>query len=337
MAAHAGPRLTLLDLPDDVLQHVMCCLLQPASSPLPEGDAAGVQMATLRDALPVSYTCKRLHRLLHASMENVCLWSQTLTDSALESFAGNAGSSLRRFVVRACTSLTDQGILSLVQRAPHLRSLDLSFVSAVTDASVVAVCASLSTSLRKLLLRKCVQLTDVSIKAISACSQLEVVDISYCTEVTDVGVGELVRGCGSSLLLLSMSNCKLLTDATLVAIGQHCRRLEQLCARGLPRITDDGFALLCRGIGWKVDGIDVLDCVSLTRDPVLSALREYCPRIAASIERETEAKSLRQILVTTLRANIFIVHGCDPKSGRDTIHMVSQPLLTCDGSAHCRL
>lgn len=34
------------------------------------------------------------------------------------------------------------------------------------------------------------------------------------------------------------------------------------------------------------------------------------------------SKSLRQILVSTLRQNIFIVHGSDPNSKRDTVHTV---------------
>lgn len=320
--ANIKPDLKLLDLPDDVLQLILRCLTRPPRAPVVEGDVSGVQLATLRQALPVALTCKRLYALLYSTLDNVCLWSPNLVDDELEQLAVNAGEYLRRLVVRGCVKLTDKSVYALIRNAPRLRAIDLSFVREISDSSIEALCSSTCATLEKLLLRKCAKLTDRSLIAAANCTSLEIVDFSYCPLVTDLGVEALVAGCGNNVRLLSMSFCVLLTDSSLRSIGRHCFALQQLCARGLPRISDHGFERMCRGIGTCVEGIDVLDCTSLTRDPVVLALRAHCPKIAASVEKDTEGKTLRQILVTTLRANIFIVHGCDPKSGRDTIHMV---------------
>ncbi len=322
LGTNVRPNLKLLDLPDDVLQLILRCLTRPPRTPIVEGDVSGVQLATLRQALPVAQTCKRLHSLLYSTLDNVCLWSPNLEDAELKQLAKNAGPHLRRLVVRGCVKLTNDSVYSLTLYARRLRAIDLSFVCEVSDSAIETFCSSTSGTLEKLLLRKCNKLTDLSLIAAGKCTSLEIVDFSYCSLITDTGVDALVAGCGNNLRLLSMSFCGLLSDATLRSIGQHCSALQQLCARGLPKITDLGFATLCAGVGATVEGIDVLDCTSLTRDPVVEALRKHCPKIAGGAENDTEGKTLRQILVTTLRANIFIVHGCDPKSGRDTIHMV---------------
>lgn len=318
-------RTRLLDLPDDVLRHVLRCLTRPVVGrcrAIPEGDVTGVQIPTLRAALPAAFTCKRMYRLLFGALDNLCLWRPSLEDAQLAALSRNAGLALRRLVLRGCALLTDDGVAALANSAPHLRAVDLSFCSLITDKGVEAVGRAASTALQKLLVRKCDQLGDPACAAIARCTALEVLDVSYCGLMTDDGVGKMVRGCGRTLKMLSLSHCTALTDSTLASIGEHCTSLTQLCARSLPRVTDVGFAALCAGIGHSAEGVDVLDCLSLTRDAVVRALRAHCTHIADTLERDTEWKTLEQVLVTTLRANIFIVHGCDPKNSRPTIHMV---------------
>ncbi|CDF40930.1 unnamed protein product [Chondrus crispus] len=48
----------------------------------------------------------------------------------------------------------------------------------------------------------------------------------------------------------------------------------------------------------------------------------YCPNIFARIVPSYFDKTLEQVLVSTLRHNIFIVHGSDPMTSRSTVHTV---------------
>lgn len=315
----------LLHLPNDVLRYIMSMITHVRHDELREaGDAyaSGVEVGSFRNALPLAYTCTKMLTIFYSSLDNLCLWSTSLSDNTLRSLCINASFDVKRLVLRGCEQLNDDGIHAVTAHLTQIRSVDLSFLPNITDSSVAALCTRRRKQLRKVLLRKCVQLTDVSVAALAHCRNLQVVDISYVPKVTDAGISLLAAGCGSNLRLLSISHNYRLTDISFRAIGLYCHNLTQLCARGLPLVSDRGFEALCENIGEQIEGIDVLDCVSLTRDPVLSCIRAYCPRVYANVYEDSDAKSLRQILVTTLRSNIFIVHGCDPVTGRDTIHMV---------------
>lgn len=146
--------------------------------------------------------------------------------------------------------------------------------------------------------------------------------MSYCSAITDIGLCQVAKGCASSLQLFAFAKVAVLTDRTFAAIGAHCTNIIQLCARGLPHVTDAGFEQLCRGIGNTAEGIDVTLCISLTRDATLRSLSRYCNHIYRQLMPCFAARSLSQIIISTLRQNIFIVHGSDPGNRNETVHTV---------------
>lgn len=273
-------------------------------------------------AVKLTEVCTTLQRHFNAALDNVCFSSARVSDAVVTSLARRAAPVLKRLVLRGCTRVTDTSLRSLARYATSLRSLDLSFVAGVTDVGVAALCVASAPRLTKLLLRKCPCVGDITLKGVAVCEKLETLDISYCPNVTDVGIVAVAEGCGTTLKLLAMSYDVLVSDVGITALGKWCTSLVQLCARGLPRVSDIGLKRLCEGLGDSIEGIDVTDCTSLTRDSTLCALRMYCRKIYAHVMPGFASKSLRQILVSTLRQNIFIVHGSDPSTGRDTVHTV---------------
>lgn len=214
--------------------------------------------------------------------------------------------------------LTDASALAVAACMTSLRAVDFSFVPHISDCGVTAICSALGKQLEKLLLRKCTKLTDVSLRAIAECTRLETLDISHIgAALTDEGFSVMVAGCGPSLHLLSMSNNPSLSDESFCAIGMWCNSMVQICARGLPLVTDVGFEGLCQGIGQAVRGVDVIDCTGLTKSGVIGALTRFCPAISLV---DPENHSLRHVLISGLRTNIFIVRGIDPMSKMDTVH-----------------
>ncbi|PXF47517.1 F-box/LRR-repeat protein 2 [Gracilariopsis chorda] len=316
---HSPERPALLSLPDDVLLEIIYRLTH-SPHPTRTNSMNLVEQHTYKNGLPLATTCTKLASVFYNSLDNVCLSSTNVNDAAIQSLATNASDALRRLVLRDC-HVSNNSLFAL-KNAPYLRSLDLSFVRSIDHVGLTAFCNAAAPRLTTLLLRLCPGVNDAAMNAVAKCRQLHTLDVSYCKQLTDTGIRRVVSGCGSSLRLLAVAHIPCLTDQSFAAIGTYCTNLLQLCARGLQFVTDIGFASLCEGVGKGVEGIDVTACNGLTRDATLSSLRLHCPKIYTHIMPAFAARSLRQIIISTLRQNIFIVHGSDPTSGNETVHTV---------------
>lgn len=316
--ARAGNQTTLLDLPQELLVAILRHVSGRKST-----DTTVIGTDALQCMLPSAESCRSLNAAVYQSMDAVVMSGNNVLDSSVLALCERVGLDLRHLVLRSCDMLTNASVLHIAAHARMLAKVDLSFVESVTDYGVIRLCRATRSTLRQILLRKCTQLTDVSAAAIGSCARVADVDLSFVSTLTDVGVTQLVSGIGSTLRTLALAECPHLSDLSLEAIGQYCSTLSRFCARGLPLISDAGFGALCRGIGPAVRGIDILDCPSLTRDAVLGALHKQCPRISAVLPSDADRRPLRQIIITTLLQNIFIVRGRDPTSRRNTVHMIA--------------
>lgn len=313
------PPISLLSLPDDILFEIVRTLTH---SPHPTRTTSMnlVEQHTYKNGLPLASTSKKLAKVFYNSLDNVCLSSTKVDDAAVQALSTNASHALRRLVLRAC-HVSNVSLQSL-KNVPNLRSIDLSFVNTIDYTGIIAFCSATAPRLTTLLLRRCPGVSDAAMSAIAKCHQLHTLDLSYCKKLTDTGIVRVTSGCSSSLRLLAIAHIPSLTDQSFAAVGSFCTNLTQFCARGLSYVTDIGFAALCLGIGNTAEGIDITSCNGLTRDATLRSLRLHCPRIYSHIMPAFAARSLRQIIISTLRQNIFIVHGSDPHSGKETVHTV---------------
>lgn len=320
--ASLDARARLFALPDDMLLEIVRRVTHARHDAPANGSTLVVDHRSYARSIALAQTSRQLEHYFYRSLDNVCLSSDAVDDQVVDRLARRTAAVLNRIVLRGCTNVSNHAVHSLAEHSQALRSVDLSFITSVTDDGIIALCASTAPRLRKLLLRKCERVGDASLKAVAQCAQLDTLDLSYCPRVTDVGLFKVAFGCGKSLRLLAVSHDVLLTDRALRFVGRHCKVLNQFCARGLPNISDVGLRDLCEGLRDVVEGIDVTDCISITRDSTLLSLRTYCKKIYTHIIPSFASKSLRHILVSTLRQNIFIVHGSDPNSGRETVHTV---------------
>lgn len=310
----------LLSLPDDLISkisyHICHAPENPASAPYP---TTTVDYAGYSRGAALAQTCTHLASTFYTSLDAITLPSiATLDDGSVAALARRAGPATTRLVLRSCTLLGNASVLSIAAHMTSLRWVDLSFLPSLTDASIIALTRTTHRQLRKLLVRKCTSLTDASLAAIALCTNLETLDISHIgPALSDSGVVAIAAAAGTNLRLLSLSRNPSLTDVSLCAIGAHCPALVQLCARSLPLITDHGVTELCRGVGRSARGLDFIDCAALTKYGIVDAFGRYCPAISVV---DPEGHSLKHVLISGLRANIFIVRGIDPSSKQDTVH-----------------
>ena len=91
--------------------------------------------------------------------------------------------------------------------------------------------------------------------------------LAYCSDVTDVGMAALCRGC-PKLTSLDIGGCTRLTERTVRAIGLHCRQIISLDLGGCR-------ACVCFSSGSRVSGVH---SVSLSSRATLSFYGQTQPR-----------------------------------------------------------
>lgn len=121
-------------------------------------------------------------------------------DPELDPFTNRPRTPPRRLLhlnLGRCTRLTDAALRALADNVPMLEGLELGGCVALTDAGFAALLPTLP-RLTHLDLEECTELTDATLVALArgpAARRLVSVGVSYCENVGDSGVVELVRKC----------------------------------------------------------------------------------------------------------------------------------------------
>ena len=116
----------------------------------------------------------------------------------------------------------------------QLRELHLCNLRTLTDA-VVATVVQAAPHLEHVSLYGCVQLTDASVVALSACTALVELSLRGVHRLTDAALAAVP----ARLKGLNIAGCKLITSAGVVAVADRCAGLERLNAHGV-NVSDAG-------------------------------------------------------------------------------------------------
>ncbi|KAI8813706.1 hypothetical protein BJ742DRAFT_672450 [Cladochytrium replicatum] len=146
-----------------------------------------------------------------------------LTDTAVSSIS-SVGSKLRVLSLSFCCALTEDSLVLLSRGCPQLQVLDLSFCGgAVTDSSLETLGKGLTSSLERLSVRGCIQVTNTGLCNLEVlCPLLFALNVSQCKFV-QVAVFE-----GSRFKFLKGGESLLSTDlGILPSLGQVQLRHER--------------------------------------------------------------------------------------------------------------
>lgn len=106
-----------------------------------------------------------------------------------------------------CSNLTDQALRSMAGNVPNLEALQLGGCVSLTDSGFTALLPTLG-KLTHLDLEECSELTDATLLALArgpAAKKLEHLQCSYCENMGDQGMTEIIRKC-PGLRNLEMDN-----------------------------------------------------------------------------------------------------------------------------------
>ncbi|RHZ45697.1 hypothetical protein Glove_661g63 [Diversispora epigaea] len=134
--------------------------------------------------------------------------------------------------------LTDHSIIELAKACNKLQYLEISWSGDVTDKSIYKIarsCYSLRhlgigggsyPDLRELDLSDCEQITDIGIRKIAQCLNLEHLALNSLGFINDKTICIIVQSC-PNIRYLNLEFCYV-TDTVVEAIAQSCRNMEYL-------------------------------------------------------------------------------------------------------------
>ncbi|KAI8142981.1 hypothetical protein BJV82DRAFT_515726 [Fennellomyces sp. T-0311] len=205
------------------------------------------RVATLLDfasMIRFSGTCRKFYHTFHTpdQWQKLDLGSSNrlMTDETIEVLADMIGPNVEFMYLTHCFHLTDQAILTLVDRTPQIRKLDLN---------------------------SCWLITDKSMEALGTLRHLEWLDLSNCRKITNQGIRRLLEQ-NPRIKHLTLSYCKNLTDQAMYYFAKYATDdLESLNLQRCTKITDQGF------VHWfneaphafaRLRTLDLTDCSFLT-------------------------------------------------------------------------
>ncbi|XP_008299140.1 F-box/LRR-repeat protein 13 [Stegastes partitus] len=190
--------------------------------------------------------------------------------------------ALKEIVINDMPTLSDSCVLALLAKcnclsaislldAPHLSDIAFKAIAEaaklktfstesnnqLTDVSWKALCSN-SQGLRRLHAAKCPRMTDASLKSVATLKNLEYLDVSFCSRVSDVGIQYLTEGSSvTKLEELNISHCSNITDASVMRIAQRFCKLYHLDLSYCERLTDLAVEWLS---GSSVCSLDISGC-----------------------------------------------------------------------------
>ncbi|KAK1288688.1 hypothetical protein QJS10_CPB19g01879 [Acorus calamus] len=200
----------------DILSGFNSSCLKGLSSVLEELYIDDCQSVDAMMILPVLKKLKNLEVLSVARVERVC-------DKFIRELVSACGLSIKALVLEDCRNLTVASIKAIGEKCSNLRALDISKLHKLRDVALQHLangCRTISE------LKLCsLALSDKSVAAyieasgeslieLSLNSIKEVLDLSFCREMTDEALGLIVDSC-SNLVMLKLFGCSQVTDVFL--------------------------------------------------------------------------------------------------------------------------
>ncbi|XP_072291438.1 F-box and leucine-rich repeat protein 13 [Eucyclogobius newberryi] len=112
-------------------------------------------------------------------------------------------------------------------------------------------------------LRGCTFITWPSLKCVSECRNLQELNLSECSNITDVMVQKITKGC-PCLLYLNLS-CTNITNPALRELSRNCLNLQYLSVAYCSGFTDQGFVYLKTGRGCRnLVHLNLSGCTQMT-------------------------------------------------------------------------
>uniref|UniRef100_A0A0V0IVK1 Putative ovule protein n=1 Tax=Solanum chacoense TaxID=4108 RepID=A0A0V0IVK1_SOLCH len=193
-----------------------------------------------------------------------------LTCDGISCLSNSLGSVLRELYLDNCEAIHPMLILPALLKLEHLEVLSVAGIQTVCDAFIKEFVTNRGQSLREIILKGCMELTDRSLKDISQnCPRLRAIDLSDLCKLTDSAIEHLATGCrevdnlklcrnpfsdeavaayvetsGGSLKELSLNRVKKVSHNTAMSLVKCSKNLISLDLSWCRNLTNEALGLI---------------------------------------------------------------------------------------------
>ncbi|XP_038058124.1 uncharacterized protein LOC119729581 [Patiria miniata] len=221
-------------------------------------------------------TCLKEFFMANTELRMLTVCWKELSDSMLEIIA-MGGTELRSLCLIDCSGLTSLGVAHLLSKCRNLQQLDLQGVCYISDTALIpTLMRGNSCNLQSLKLSE-TNISDSTLTRIAKYlgEKITTLEISWCEEISDMGLTEIASHC-TSLETLTLRQCRMSAD-TLMSLAWNCNRLSSLNMSGVENLTD-GVAQAMAPSLRHLKKLDVSWNSDLT-DAAISSVMSCCPLI----------------------------------------------------------
>lgn len=170
---------------------------------------------------------------------------------------------LQAFTISGCQLVSDKYLERIMRRNGGLTVLGLSRCPRIGSLALVRM-PLLCVGLKTVDLSHNANVTDDALGQLArCCRRLGNLYLQYCAFITDVGVQTLaVEVNHDTLTSLDLSGCVLLSDHSIIALGQLCRKLRRLNLKALNRVTEEGASSITHNC-WDMEYLSLEDMYNL--------------------------------------------------------------------------
>ncbi|CAM9154994.1 unnamed protein product, partial [Choristocarpus tenellus] len=260
--------------------------------------------------------------------------------------------------------VTDEGVERVAQVLKHLQALNLSGCKTISDLPLINALKH-NLGLTVLGLSRCLTISSWALGSIASlcprlvtvdlshnpnvtdqvvdqlakkCRQLESLYLQYCVYITDLGVQSLaVEVNHDSLTSLDLSGCTLISDHSMVALGQLCCKLRRLNLKSVSRVTDLGASSITRNC-WEleylcfedmynlVDSVFVFDLVTDGRRAVDENMLNKTREINLHDCHKLSDEAINHIMKRASQLHTLNLAGCSLLTDKACYFMVEDPV-----------
>ncbi|CAK7351955.1 unnamed protein product [Dovyalis caffra] len=157
-------------------------------------------------------------------LEELDVTDTKIDDEGLKSIS--RCSNLSSLKVGICLNITNDGLKHIGSGCSKLKELDLYRSLGITDVGIAAVTVGCP-KLEIINIAYNDKVTDASLKSLSRCSRLKVLEIRGCPHVSSKGLSAIAIGC-RKLMVLDIKKCFNINDSAMLPLAQFSQNLKQI-------------------------------------------------------------------------------------------------------------
>ncbi|KAL5729595.1 Transcription factor COE1 [Ranunculus cassubicifolius] len=280
-----------------------------------------------------------------------------VTDVALEA-VGKSCPNLKQICLHKCSFISDNGMVAFAKAAAGLESLHLEECNRITQYGVLGALSSFRGQLKVLSIVKCMGIRDInsgltsltpctSLRSLSVrdcpgfgsdslavvgklCPQLQQLDLSGLSGVTDAGFLPFLDNSETGLVKVRLSGCMGITDSVVSNLVRlHGATLQVLSLDGCKSITDTSLhAIAVNGSALK--DLDVSRCTITDRGVCALACAKHVPMQILSLSGCSQVTDLSISYLANMGFLVGLnLQHCNAMSS-SKIELLGECLWKCD-------